>query len=89
MRHSYETVSPRRTSKCPRCGSLAVENEDYTFQDVGVLTRTICNTCGFWVANCAFMNDINEPEYRGFLRDGIVPQDIPLPMREAVAGWRH
>ncbi len=89
MRSTYAKVSPRRTNKCPRCGSLAVESEDYTFRDVGVLTRTVCNTCGFWVANCAFADRLGEPEYRGFLCNGAIPQDIPLPMREVVAGWRH
>ncbi len=90
MRSSYEKVSPRRTNKCPRCGSLAVENEDYTFKDVGILTRTICITCGFWAANCAYLPEGGaELEYRGFLCNGVVPQDMPLSMREVVAGWRH
>lgn len=90
MRTSSQTISPPRADKCPRCGSLAVDKEDYAFKDEGILIRTVCRTCGFWAANCAFLPGRGaELEYRGFLCGGAIPQDMPLSMREAVAGWHH
>ncbi len=89
MRTSSETLSlDRRPSRrlCPRCGSLSVESEDYALVSTGILTRTVCRTCGLWVANCAFKKD-GKMEYRGFLREGAIPQDIPLKMKEIVARW--
>ncbi len=74
---SSKTIS---ASKCPRCGSTKVESRATAYDDVGVMNKTICKTCGFWVCNCAFQVD-GEIQYRGFLYEGEIPKDVPLCMR--------
>ncbi len=76
------------TGQCPRCKSHDVEKHAYECPYEGILIQTKCATCGFWVGNCAFDNGKGEIEHRGFVEGGMVPPDLPVTMKRAVAKWR-
>lgn len=84
MRASVQTSS--KTPSCPRCGSVDLRRQSKAYPELGFLTRLTCGTCGLWVCNCAFLLD-GEIEYRGFLKEGAIPKDLPLPMKEDVVRW--
>ncbi len=75
------------TGQCPRCRSYDVEKTNYPFQGLGILVRTRCATCGFWVGNCSFDNGKGTIEHRGFMAEGAIPSDLPAPIRNEVLRW--
>lgn len=86
MRSSSKPFSTTR-STCPRCGSVDVKSISKIYDGIGIAVRTVCNTCDFWVCNCAFKTEHDGVEFRGFMREGALPDDLPLPMKEDVVMW--
>lgn len=73
--------------QCPRCHSAYVEKCAKTYPGRGVLSKTVCMTCRFWVCNAAFVDSEGEMQYRGFMREGAIPEDLPMVMKEEVVRW--
>lgn len=72
--------------KCPMCGSDAVRSRVKAYPEIGLLSKAYCDTCGFWVCNCAFRQG-DDVEYRGFAKEGVIPPDLPMSMKEDIVLW--
>lgn len=69
---------------CPRCGSNRVKRTLYRYPELGVMSKTACWSCGFWLCTCAYLEDSCRVRYCSILYEGAIPDDLPLPMKKDI-----